>query len=83
MAVRKAGGLLVSINSQAPNKAVREHLDGLNFDELVPEYRFGDSRIDFFMRKGDKSYLMEVKGCTLEIDGVGYFPDGRDKRGKG
>ena len=31
--------------------------------------------MDFYMEKGKQKYLMEVKGCTLEIDGVGYFPD--------
>ena len=31
-------------------------------------------------RKGEK-YLMEVKGCTLEIDGIGYFPDAPTERG--
>ena len=29
--------------------------------------------MDFYMEKGKQKYLMEVKGCTLEIDGVGYF----------
>lgn len=27
------------------------------------------------MEKGEQKYLMEVKGCTLEVDGIGYFPD--------
>ena len=33
------------------------------------------------MEKGDKHYLMEVKGCTLERDGIGYFPDAPTERG--
>ena len=33
------------------------------------------------MEKGAEKYLLEVKGCTLEIDGVGYFPDAPTERG--
>ena len=33
------------------------------------------------MKKGDSETLMEVKGCTLEIDGIGYFPDAPTERG--
>ena len=52
-----------------------------DYDSVVPEYTYGDSRIDFYMERGNKKYLMEVKGCTLEIDGVGYFPDAPTERG--
>ena len=31
--------------------------------------------------EGLEKYLMEVKGCTLEIDGIGYFPDAPTERG--
>ncbi|MBR6705887.1 MAG: DNA/RNA nuclease SfsA [Clostridia bacterium] len=81
VAVRKRGGLLVNIDSQAPNAAAREWLDTRGFDEIIPEYRYGDSRIDFFLRRGSVRRLMEVKGCTLEIGGVGYFPDAPTARG--
>ena len=37
--------------------------------------------MDLYMEKGKQKYLMEVKGCTLEIDGVGYFPDAPTERG--
>ena len=74
IAVRKRGGLLVNIDSQAPNAAAREWLDTQDFDEIAAEYRFGGSRIDFFLRRRNERRLMEVKGCTLEIGGVGYFP---------
>ncbi len=33
------------------------------------------------MERGKETYLMEVKGCTLEIDGMGYFPDAPTERG--
>ena len=81
IAVRKSTGLLVNIDSQAPNRAAREWLDTRGFDEVVPEYRYGDSRIDFRMRRGGEIWLTEVKGCTLEIGGVGYFPDAPTERG--
>ena len=51
------------------------------FDYIKPEFTYGNSRIDFYMEKGNEKYLMEVKGCTLEIDGVGYFPDAPTERG--
>ena len=69
------------MDSQAPNKVVREWLEKQNYDYVKPEYVYGDSRIDFYMEKNGEKYLMEVKGCTLEIDGIGYFPDAPTKRG--
>ena len=71
----------VNIDSQAPNKVVREWLEKQDYDLIKPEYTYGDSRIDFYMEKDGRRYLMEVKGCTLEKDGVGYFPDAPTQRG--
>ena len=81
IAVRKNNGIIFNIDSQAPNKLVKEWLASQGFDAVVPEYTYGDSRIDFYMERGNEKYLMEVKGCTLEIDGVGYFPDAPTERG--
>ena len=81
VAVRKATGVLFNIDSQAPNKVVKEWLNFQEYDRVVPEYPYGDSRIDFYMERGKKKYLMEVKGCTLEKDGIGYFPDAPTQRG--
>ena len=81
IAVRKENGLLVNIDSQAPNQVVKEWLEQGKYDRIVPEYRYGDSRIDFYMECGTDRFLMEVKGCTLEIDGIGYFPDAPTERG--
>jgi len=77
---------LFNIDSQAPNAVVREWLEGQEFDLVRPEYTWGNSRMDFYMEKqnGTKSperYLMEVKGCTLDRDGIGYFPDAPTERG--
>ncbi len=81
VAVRKNNGLLINIDSQAPNKAALEWLQRQPFRKVVPEYRYGASRIDFYMEREDARYLMEVKGCTLERDGIGYFPDAPTERG--
>ena len=51
------------------------------FDLVRPEFAYGKSRIDFYMEKGEQKYLLEVKGCTLEVGGIGYFPDAPTERG--
>jgi sugar fermentation stimulation protein A len=81
VAVRKTTGVLFNIDSQAPNKIVKEWLLTQDFDLVRPEFTYGDSRIDFYMERGNEKFLMEVKGCTLEIDGIGYFPDAPTERG--
>ena len=73
--------LLFNIDSQAPNKVVLEWLQNQGYSKIKPEYTFGNSRVDFYLEKTDEAtgktekILMEVKGCTLEVEGVGYFPD--------
>ena len=82
VAVRHPGtGKLFNVDSQAPNAAVREWLAGQSFDLVKPEYRFGDSRVDFYMERGEERFLLEIKGCTLVRDGVGFFPDAPTTRG--
>ncbi len=86
VAVRKSNGVLFNIDSQAPNKVVDEWLKKRDYGKIIPEYTYGNSRIDFYMEKvvADgkiECFLMEVKGCTLEIDGIGYFPDAPTERG--
>lgn len=80
IAVEKAGLGLINIDSQAPNQVMKEWLSG-KFDVVKPEYKYGNSRIDFYLEKGDQKYLVEVKGCTLEQEKVGYFPDAPTLRG--
>ena len=81
VAVRKDTGVLFNIDSQAPNRVVKEWLGARNYDRIVPEYTYGDSRIDFYMEGEGLRFLMEVKGCTLETHGIGYFPDAPTERG--
>ncbi len=90
IAVNKDGNV-INIDSQAPNVVVKEWLEGLGTYSLIrPEYRYGESRIDFYMEKrsgtsdsasDSEKYLMEVKGCTLFRDGTGLFPDAPTERG--
>ena len=81
IAVRKSNGMMINIDSQAPNAVVREWLENQQYDLVRPEYTYGDSRIDFYLERGSERTLMEVKGCTLEVDGIGYFPDAPTERG--
>ena len=79
--VHKQGLGWVNMDSQAPNKVVGEWLAKQGYDYIRPEFTYGKSRIDFYMEKGEQKYLLEVKGCTLEVDGIGYFPDAPTERG--
>ena len=80
IAVKKEGLGLVNIDSQAPNRIMAEYFCE-HFDVVHPEYRYGNSRLDFYLEKDSRKYLVEVKGCTLEKDGIGYFPDAPTLRG--
>ena len=83
IAVQK-GDRCINMDSQAPNAAVKQWLlsGGLGeISELRGEYTHGDSRFDFsFMKEGKRCFL-EVKGVTLENDGVCAFPDAPTERG--
>ena len=81
--VRK-GERLINMDSQAPNAAVREWLLAGGFgeiSELRPETVHGDSRFDFSFLKDGRRCFLEVKGVTLENDGVCAFPDAPTERG--
>lgn len=71
----------VNIDSQAPNRVMEEWLTSQAYTFVKPEYAFGNSRLDFYLERGEERFLMEVKGCTLEVDGIGYFPDAPTLRG--
>lgn len=81
IAVEKGSLGWINIDSMAPNKVALEWLMGQGYDLIKPEFTYGKSRFDFYMEKGGKRYLTEIKGCTLEIDGIGYFPDAPTERG--
>lgn len=78
------GNRLINMDSQAPNAAAREWLlaGGLGpIQDLKPETVHGDSRFDFSFIKDRKRCFLEVKGVTLENDGVCAFPDAPTERG--
>lgn len=80
----KKGSRLINMDSQAPNTAAREWLEsgGLGkIDNLRPETVHGDSRFDFSFTLEGKPCFLEVKGVTLEENGVCAFPDAPTERG--
>ena len=81
--VRK-GDRLINMDSQAPNAAAKEWLlsGGLGeIENLKAESFHGDSRYDFSFWKDGRQCFLEVKGVTLENDGVCAFPDAPTERG--
>ena len=80
------GGRLINMDSQAPNKAAGEWLcEKKPFGEgfsVYPERKYGNSRFDFYLESDSgRKIFLEVKGCTLEKDGVVLFPDAPTLRG--
>ncbi|MCI8886876.1 MAG: DNA/RNA nuclease SfsA [Hungatella sp.] len=83
------GGLLINMDSQAPNEAAEEWLTGGGFERatgLKPEgihreVTYGQSRFDLAFTVGERQAFMEIKGVTLERDGTALFPDAPTQRG--
>lgn len=79
------GGLLVNMDSQAPNKVFAEWARAGRFVEgltlLRPETSWGRARFDFYWEAGERKGFAEVKGCTLEENGYCRFPDAPTERG--
>lgn len=87
----ESGYRMINIDSQAPNRAVAEALESgiirlpgfeSGLKRIKAEHIFGSSRFDFFVegRNGEKA-LIEVKGVTLEDQGIVRFPDAPTERG--
>ena len=79
----KKGDRIVNIDSQAPNRAAAEFLPTLFGREAVirPETTYKNSRFDFYVEAPERRVFVEVKGVTLEEDGVVRFPDAPTERG--
>lgn len=80
---------LISIDSQIPNKVVKEALENkaveklAKYDLILSEKTFGNSRFDFKLANDNgEEYYLEVKGVTLEEDGYVKFPDAPTDRGR-
>ncbi len=83
IAVEK-GSRIINMDAQAPNQAAAQWLSagGLGrLEDLQPEVTLGDSRFDFSFQKGGRRCYLEVKGVTLEENGVAKFPDAPTSRG--
>ena len=80
----KKGDRLINMDSQAPNRVVEEWLKKKelfpNMTLLKPETTYKNSRFDFYLECGEKKVFIEVKGVTLEEDGVVSFPDAPSER---
>lgn len=77
------GDRLINMDSQAPNAIAAEYLPSLfpDLTELRREVTHGASRFDFCGVKGGRPFYLEVKGVTLERDGMVLFPDAPTERG--
>lgn len=79
------GDNLINMDSQAPNKAVGEWLKKGEFIKnptlIKAEKTFGSSRLDFYVESQKEKTFIEVKGVTLEVNGVAKFPDAPTQRG--
>ena len=77
--------LLINMDSGAPNDATEEFLKNgslfMNATKIRREVTKGNSRFDFYIEEGEKITYLEVKGVTLENDGIASFPDAPTERG--
>ena len=77
--------ILINMDSQVPNDVAEEWLkEGEIFSSnavIRREVKRGNSRFDFYIEDGERKAFLEVKGCTLEKDGVAMFPDAPTERG--
>lgn len=84
IAVEK-GDRLINMDAQAPNKVFGEWAAAGSFREgltlLRPETTYGSSRFDFYWESSKSRGFVEVKGVTLEEDGIVRFPDAPTLRG--
>ena len=81
----KKGKRMINMDSQIPNKVVEEWIKKGNlFPDatlIKPETTYKQSRFDLYIEEGQRKIFIEVKGVTLENDGVVKFPDAPTERG--
>ncbi len=79
------GVRLINMDSSLPNAVAAEWLPESGLFSSTPKIRrevtFGNSRFDLYVEDGDRRAFIEVKGVTLEEDGVAFFPDAPTERG--
>jgi sugar fermentation stimulation protein A len=85
IAVLKNGKTLINMDSQIPNAVTEEWLKKGNLfskDAVIRrEVTHNKSRFDFYIEEGGRKIFLEVKGCTLETEGIARFPDAPTERG--
>lgn len=88
ISVYKEGTGWANIDSQLANRLMEEWLTGLEssrISRIQREKKTGNSRFDFLLElqqeKETAGMWLEVKSCTLECNGIGYFPDAPTLRG--
>ncbi|MFP4655907.1 MAG: DNA/RNA nuclease SfsA [Methanohalobium sp.] len=78
----------ILINSVYHRKIAEQVIENENIsplgkvDSIIPEQQFGDSRLDFLVNRKDSTTWIEVKGCTLQNNGIALFPDAPTTRGQ-
>ena len=81
----KKGKRMINMDSQIPNKVAEEWIKQGNLfpDAIVirPEKTYRKSRFDLYVEEGDRKIFVEVKGVTLEENGIVKFPDAPTERG--
>lgn len=81
----KKGNLLINMDAQAPNKVFQEWAEQGNFKAnlklLQGEKKYGNSRFDFYWETDTEKGYTELKGVTLENNGIACFPDAPTQRG--
>jgi sugar fermentation stimulation protein A len=81
----ETGNRLINMDAQAPNRVFAEWAASGGFRPDVaavrPEFRYGESRLDFCLETPAGPHLVEVKGVTLEENGFARFPDAPTERG--
>lgn len=79
------GDRIINMDSQVPNKIIHEWiLKGNLFANLIlikPETKYNNSRFDFYIETKEQKAFIEVKGVTLEDNGIVRFPDAPTERG--
>jgi len=81
------GDVLINIDSQAPNSVVYQGIKDGRVNEICDviklsrEVVYGNSRFDLYFESAGRKGFVEVKGATLETDGIVMFPDAPTERG--
>lgn len=81
----KKNNRMINMDSQVTNKVVHEWISkGYLFKDIIkikPESKYNNSRFDFYIETKNEKAFIEVKGVTLESEGIVKFPDAPTERG--